>query len=53
MPLDDMANIMAGAKGKYGLCRDYLAGTIREMEKLGVIDPDLVSLLEKVDKLEV
>ncbi len=52
MPLDDMANIMAGAKGKYGLCRDYLAGTISEMEKLGVIDPDLVTLLKKVDKLE-
>lgn len=50
MPLDDMASLMANAKGQYGLCRDYLAGTINEMAKLNVVDPDLTSLLEKVDQ---
>lgn len=50
MPLDDMAAVMADAKGKYGLCRDYLAGTISEMKKLNVVDQDLVTLLAKIDK---
>lgn len=52
MPTDQMAEIMAGAKGSYGPCRDYLAGTIDEMRKLNVSDPDLESLLEKVDARE-
>lgn len=49
MPIDDMADVMADAKGKYGLCRDYLAGTISEMKKLNVEDADLEALLEKID----
>ncbi len=52
MPTDHMAEIMAGAKGTYGLCRDYLAGTIEEMRKLDVIDPDLETLLARIDALE-
>lgn len=52
MPSDRMATIMAGAKGSYGLCRDYLAGTIEEMRKLDVIDSDLEALLARVDALE-
>jgi cation transport protein ChaC len=52
MPSDRMAAIMAGAKGSYGLCRDYLAGTIDEMRKLNVTDPELDALLAQVDALE-
>jgi len=49
MPIEDMAAIMAGARGKYGRCRDYLAETIREMSHLGVSDPHLSALLDLVD----
>lgn len=49
MPLERMAEIMAGAKGTYGLCRDYLAGTIEEMRNLKVVDPELEALLSAVD----
>lgn len=52
MPSDRMADIMAGAKGSYGLCRDYLAGTIDEMRKLNVADPELEDLLNRVDAIE-
>ena len=52
MPSERMANIMAGAKGSYGLCRDYLAGTIAEMRKLNVADPELEELLSRVDAIE-
>jgi glutathione-specific gamma-glutamylcyclotransferase len=52
MPSNHMAAIMAGAKGSYGPCRDYLAGTIDEMRKLNVIDRELEALLAEVDALE-
>jgi len=52
MPSERMADIMAGAKGSYGLCRDYLAGTIDEMRKLNVADPELEDLLSRVDAIE-
>jgi len=52
MPSERMADIMAGAKGSYGLCRDYLAGTIEEMRKLDVADSDLEELLSRVDAIE-
>ena len=52
MPSDRMADIMAGAKGSYGLCRDYLAGTIEEMRKLDVSDTELEELLSRVDAIE-
>lgn len=52
MPSERMADIMAGAKGSYGLCRDYLAGTIEEMRKLDVSDSDLEELLSRVDEIE-
>jgi len=52
LPLDVMAEIMAGACGRYGRCRDYLAGTIDEMKKLGVVDLELIDLLEFVDLKE-
>ena len=49
LPVDVMAEIMAGACGRYGRCRDYLANTIDEMKKLGVIDLHLSNLLKAVD----
>lgn len=52
MPSERMADIMAGAKGSYGLCRDYLAGTIDEMRKLNVADPELEELLSRIDAIE-
>lgn len=52
MPSERMADIMAGAKGSYGLCRDYLAGTIEEMRKLDVSDSDLEELLSRIDAIE-
>lgn len=52
LPIDVMAEIMAGACGRYGRCRDYLAGTVDEMAKLGVVDLHLNELLEKVDSHE-
>ncbi len=52
LPVERMAEIMAGACGKYGRCRDYLAGTVEEMRKLGVVDPELDRLLALVDDIE-
>jgi len=52
LPVDVMADIMAGARGRYGRCRDYLAGTVAEMAKLGVHDPHMSKLLELVDSRE-
>jgi len=49
LPAEIMAEIIAGASGRYGLCRDYLAGTVEEMAKLGVFDLHLNQLLELVD----
>lgn len=49
LPMPRMAEIMAAARGNYGLCRDYLAGTIEEMRKLGVEDSSLDDLLAAVD----
>lgn len=49
LPNEAMCEIMAGACGTYGRCRDYLAGTIEEMQKLGVSDPELENLLAAVD----
>ncbi len=50
MALEKKAEVMSGACGEYGLCRDYLFGTIQEMRKLGVVDPELDALLEAVDE---
>jgi len=52
METEVMARIIAGASGKYGTCRDYLANTLREMRVLGVIDPELTTLLHIVDRHE-
>lgn len=52
METESMARIIAGAAGKYGTCRDYLANTIHEMRALGVADPELTTLLNAVDLRE-
>ena len=52
LPLDTMSEIMAGACGQYGTCRDYLAGTVEGMEKIGVSDLYLSELLSLVDRRE-
>jgi len=35
------ARLIAGAEGSRGACRDYLAGTIRHLEALGILDAGL------------
>jgi cation transport protein ChaC len=45
-----MAEIIVGATGKYGHCRDYLASTVEKMAKLGVVDAYLNELLLAVDE---
>ena len=45
----EMAWIIAGSKGKYGTCRDYLANTIQEMAKLGQYDPTLDKVLAVIE----
>jgi cation transport protein ChaC len=49
MPIPVMSEVIAGATGEYGRCRDYLASTVEEMAKLGVVDEYLNSLLTAVD----
>ena len=45
-----MAEIIMGATGKYGHCRDYLASTVEEMARLGIVDSYLNELLLAVDE---
>ena len=45
----EMAKIIAGSKGKYGTCREYLANTIQEMAKLGQYDPTLEKVLAVIE----
>lgn len=51
LTLDEQAEIIARAHGKYGPCSEYLAGVVREMSRLGVREPELERLKEKVDAL--
>lgn len=51
LPLEETARIIAGAVGRRGACRDYLAGTVRHLEKLGFADARLRRLAERVDAL--
>jgi cation transport protein ChaC len=50
LPTPLMAEIIMGATGTYGRCRDYLASTVEEMEKLGIVDAYLNKLLLAVDE---
>ena len=51
LPPDEQAALIATAAGKYGTNRDYLACTVRELERLGVHEPALVDLLARVEAL--
>ena len=48
LPLEDQARIIAAAVGGRGANRDYLWATARHLAQLGIADPDLEWLAEKV-----
>jgi cation transport protein ChaC len=50
LELNEMANLIAGARGSFGSCRDYLASMVLELERIGGTEPELEELLERVDK---
>jgi glutathione-specific gamma-glutamylcyclotransferase len=51
LPLDDAARIIAAASGRRGTCRDYLLGTLRHLDELGIGDGPLRRLAERVEAL--
>ena len=51
LSLDETARIIAGAAGRRGACRDYLAGTVRHLDELGLVDAPLRRLAERVEAL--
>ena len=51
LSLDETARIIAGATGRRGACRDYLAGTLRHLEELGFADARLRRLAARVAAL--
>lgn len=48
LPLDQAAGLIMQAAGKSGLNRDYLINTVRHLETLGFVEPELHALLEYV-----
>jgi cation transport protein ChaC len=48
---EEAARIIAGAVGRRGACRDYLAGTLRHLEALGIADAPLQRLAAQVGVL--
>jgi glutathione-specific gamma-glutamylcyclotransferase len=48
---DETARIIAGAVGRRGACRDYLAGTVRHLAALGLADAPLQRLAARVQAL--
>ena len=51
LPLDEAARMIATAKGRRGTCRDYLIGTLRHLDELGLADKPLRRLAECVEAL--
>lgn len=49
LELDDMAELISQARGRYGSCRDYLANTVAELNRMGIPEPEIEALLEHVD----
>ncbi len=45
----EAASYVARARGRYGTCRDYLATTVAELEKIDAPDTELAAVLELVD----
>ena len=48
---DATARIIAGAVCRRGACRDYLAGTVRHLAALGLVDRQLTRLAARVEAL--
>ena len=53
LSLEAAARIIAGAAGRRGTCRDYLADTERHLAALGIADAPLQRLVERVAALAV
>jgi cation transport protein ChaC len=51
LSLDETARIIAGAAGRRGANRDYLAGTVRHLADLGLADAGLSRLAKRVEAL--
>jgi glutathione-specific gamma-glutamylcyclotransferase len=51
LPLDAAARIIASAEGRRGTCREYLLGTLRHLDELGIADRPLRRLAERVEAL--
>jgi cation transport protein ChaC len=51
LPQDTAAAIIAGANGKFGSCRDYLANTVAALRAAGYPDAELEALLDAVQNL--
>jgi cation transport protein ChaC len=47
---DEMADLIANARGSFGSCRDYLASMVSELERIGGAEPEFEELLKQVDK---
>jgi glutathione-specific gamma-glutamylcyclotransferase len=51
LSLDETARIIAGAAGRRGANRDYLAGAVRHLADLGLADAGLFRVAERVEAL--
>ena len=51
LPLDEAARIISTAAGRRGTCRDYLLGTLRHLDELGLVDKPLRRLGATVEAL--
>jgi len=51
LPRAAAATVIAGAHGKFGSCRDYLASTVESLQDSGHPDPELEALLDAVQAL--
>jgi cation transport protein ChaC len=51
LSLDEAARIIATAAGRRGTCRAYLLGTLRHLDKLGLVDKPLRHLGARVEAL--
>lgn len=49
--IDETARRVMSAEGKAGLNRDYLIQTVRHLAQSGVAEPDLVDLLDRVERM--
>ncbi len=50
--LENMAVCIAGASGERGPNRDYVAGAVQHLDKLGIADGPIHALLRRVDEIQ-